>query len=257
MSKIVILTICLDGMPWLATQYAMWNMLKCDWRWIVVEGAAMNGKSSSWLQPQEPRFSNDGTSEFLQDIRKHPRITVIQKERWESKDDMCNAALELITQNCLLLQADSDEIWTPHQIETLIHFFEAYPQLNCARFFCKYFLGANIITTSENGYGNKPEEWLRAWRYEPGMRFTSHSPPIMCGMVEQCATREQTKECGLVFDHYAYATWKQVAYKEAIYGYKDATKHWTALQENTKWPAKLIDFLPWVDQEATADLHFK
>ena len=257
MSKLCIMTICLDSMPYITWHLPVFNRLTIPWRWIVAEGAAMNVKDTAWCRPQTPRLSNDGTTEYLNSLKGHPRITVLQRPSWDGKVEQCNACLALIKEPCLLLQVDSDELWTAEQLETLVSFFNAYEQIKSARFLCRYFLGVNVHITSRNGYGNHPGEWLRAWRFEPGMKFLKHEPPVLAGCEGPCATREQTAEVGLVFDHWAYVFEKQVAYKEQFYGYKDAVKHWRRLQENKIWPVKnLQSFLPWVGPGVTADRLF-
>ena len=170
---------------------------------------------------------------------------------------MCNTALRLIHEPCILLQADSDELWSPDRLMALIELFKCRPELNCARFFCRYFLGPNIISTATNGYGNRDNEWVRAWRFVPGMRFYKHEPPEILGMDTNPASREVTRELGIWFDHYAYATIKQVRYKEEFYGYKNACYNWNRLQHNRVWPVKdLSRFLPWVGPGASADVIF-
>lgn len=241
-------------MPFITWHLPVLNTLPFEWHWTVAEGAAMNMKCTSWCRPQKPRHSNDGTVAYLEEIARHKRVTVITRSSWDGKVAMCNACLANVVDPCVLLQMDADELWTADQLGTLLQFFEAYPGLNCARFYCQYFLGQNIVSTGQDSYGNNPGEWLRAWRYTPGMRFERHEPPVMGGMKEISATREQTKECDLVFQHYAYAFLKQVEFKQEFYGYKDAVKHWLRLQQNTRWPVKLQEFLPWVDANATADL---
>jgi len=217
----------------------------------------MNNGSTKWCQPQSSRLSVDGTTEFLSCIRNHPRVTVIQQQSWDSKDAMCNAALREIKEPCILLQADSDELWSPDQLIALIRLFHDNPSTNCARFFCRYFLGPNIIATSKDGYGNRSGEWLRAWRFSPGMRFNTHEPPNIEDLRECPAGRDRTREMGLVFDHYAYATIKQVRYKEEFYGYKNAVSAWNSLQRNQGWPVNdLQKFLPWVGPGASADVIF-
>lgn len=259
--KLHILSIVLDGMPFLPMQLATFNRIDtalCDWRWHVVEGAAANRGSTAWCKPQAPRFSNDGSTELLRTWFDHPRIKIKGKQFWPGgKDEMVNEALKNITEPCVLLQVDVDELWTAEQLETIVGFFTAYDQIKCARFFCRYFVGPNIITTSENGYGNNPGEWLRAFRFEPGMRFLSHEPPSILGCMEPYATREQTREVGLVFDHWSYVFEHQVAYKEKFYNYENAVEHWRRLQENTRWPVALVNFLPWVGKNATADKLFQ
>jgi hypothetical protein len=52
-----------------------------------------------------------------------------------------------------------------------------------------------------------------------------------------------------VFQHFAYVLPKQLAFKESYYGYRGALLHWKKLQQHRSFPAKLKDFLPWVNDE--------
>jgi len=259
--KLHIVTLVLDGMPFLPMQLATFNRMDTslvDWHWHIVEGAASNTGSTRWCQPQIPRFSRDGSNALLHTWLNHPRISIRSRMMWEGgKDEMFNAALGDVFEPGVLLQVDVDELWTPEQLETLAGFFNAYPEIVCARFFCRYFVGPNLIVTSADTYGNKSGEWLRAWRFTPGMKLRSHEPPVLDGALSPCASREQTKECNLVFDHWSYVFEHQVAYKEEFYGYRDAVKHWKRLRDFGKFPAKLGDFLPWVNDEAVVDRAFK
>jgi len=241
-------------MPFITWHLPVFNRLSIPWHWLVAEGAAMNVKDTSWCVRQEPRLSRDGTTEYLESIKGHPKITVLQNPRWEGKVEQCNACLSRITEPCILLQADSDELWTADQLESIVAFFKAYEEIKCARFFCRDFVGQNILVTSTHAWGNRPTEWLRAWRFEPGMKFDRHEPPVLIGATDPCATREQTREVGLVFDHYSYAFEKQVAYKCHWYNYPNGLNWWKRLQQNKTWPVNnLKDFLPWVDHGVTAD----
>jgi hypothetical protein len=257
--KLYVFTIVLDGMPFLPTLFANLNRLPAsvDWRWSIAEGAAMNVNCTRWCQSQAPRLSVDGTSEFLAGLRSHPRIRVHQKPRWEGKLEMVATCLVDFREPGVLLECDSDELFLPHQLEGILALFAARPAIKCARFFCRYFVGANIVITSEDGYGNRPGEWQRAWRWSGHGRALSHEPPVMEGLESPCATREETRILGLVFDHYAYAFEKTVEMKERFYGYRGAVAQWRRLQTNTRWPVRLRDFLPWVDDRATADLLVK
>lgn len=255
--KLAIVTIVLDGFPFLPMQLASFNRIDTklvDWTWHISEGASMNRGSTAWCRPQSPRLSRDGTGEFLNSLRGHPRVRIYQRQRWESKDEQINEPLKFITEPCLLLQCDVDEMWTAEQLETLVGFFNAYPDINCARFFCRYFVGPNMVITSTDTYGNKKGEWFRAWRFNPGQLFRTHEPPRLLGMTEQCATREQTKECGLVFDHLAYVFEHQISFKGQFYGYPNAVAQWRRLQRAPKFPVKLRDYLHWVKDDAVADL---
>lgn len=260
-------------MPFLPIQFATFQRLKCNWRWHICEGAAANTGSTKWCKPQQPRLSKDGSTAFINSIRSHPRVRVYQQQWWEGgKDQMCNEVLKWIKEPCWLMQVDVDEVWSPEQLDRLVSLFNGPigENHNCAQFYCRYFLGPNIITIGENSYGNRATEWLRFWKFHPGMKFLSHEPPVMQGINdtgetnkgdpipnEMLLTRRETAALGLVFDHYAYVFPQQVMYKQAFYGYEGALEQWYRLQRNTVWPVKLRSFLPWTDDKAQADLLYK
>lgn len=244
--KLVFLTIVLDGMPYIAGHLQVFNRLSVDWEWHIVEGAAMPAHCTSWCKSIEPRLSRDGTTEYLAEISRHPRVKVYQRESWAGKIAMVNEPLHHIAEPCVLVQIDSDEMWTAGQLELIRQMFVQHPEKNAALFTCRYFVGQHIAVTARGGYGNKDGEWLRAFRYLPGMRFERHEPPQLAGVRINAFSPEETEVMGLVFDHYAYATRKQVEFKERYYGYTGAAAAWDKLQENTQWPARLGDFLPWV-----------
>lgn len=252
--KLNIATIVLDCMPYIGSHLPMLDTLKSDWHWVIAEGAAMNVRDTGWCKPQSPRLSRDGTTEYLNCIRNHPRVRVIQRQQWNGKTEQVNACLSLMKQPGVLLQIDGDEIWTAQQLETLVRLFETEPRIQSAAFHCRYFLGPNIIVSSNNTYTSHVGDWVRAWRFTPGMQFLKHEPPTFRTACLPQATREQTKKYGLVFDHYAYALESQVRYKETYYGYAGAVDGWRRLQANQKWPVRLGSFFPWVKDSTTADL---
>ncbi len=250
-------TICLDGMPFITNHLPVFNRLTVPWAWTVVEGVARNVACTRWCKTIYPRLSQDGTTEYLNSIKGHPRVKIHRREEWAGKIEMVNLALAGMTTPGILMQLDADELWLPHQLEQIAWMFRQNPTKNCARFFCRYFVGGNLAITSRGTYGNKPGEWLRAWRFSPGMSFLSHEPPVLSDLKENAFTQEETERMGLVFDHYAYATEAQVAFKESYYGYRDAVVQWKTLQTHQKFPVKLKNFLPWVRDNAEADLLIK
>lgn len=246
-------------MPQIRWHLPVLNALNADWTWHVAEGAAANVADTAWCKPQAPRLSRDGTTEYLNSLSGHPRVRLYRKQLWNGKTEMFNTMLKNINEPCLLLQMDSDEVWNVEQLARLIVLFSKpdFQHKTCAYFFCRYFVGLNIVITSINTYGNKAGEWARAWRFTPDMKFKSHEPPILEGLNQVPFHREFTAECGLVFQHYAYAFPEQVAFKERFYNYKDASLHWQKLQQNKVWPTKLKNWLPWIKDEAVADLLHK
>jgi hypothetical protein len=253
--KLHIVTIVLDGMPTLPALFFNFNALKVDWHWTIIEGAAANTSCTYWCNKQAPRLSEDGTHEFLQMISSHPRVRIVSTVFWPGgKVQMFNHALDQIKEEGVLLQCDADEVWQAWQLDRLVDAFRSDPSIGSAQFVCRYFLGVNILSATPNTYGNKPDEWLRAWRFTPGDKFLSHEPPNL--HQRQPGHRinpEWLAMEGLMFDHYAYAFPNQVQYKEQFYGYRNAFKGWQSLQQNKRWPVKLKEFFGWVDDRATAE----
>jgi hypothetical protein len=175
---------------------------------------------------------------------------------WDGKAEMCNTALDGMKEPGMLLQMDSDELWTPEQLGVLSGRITTkgpphplFKKETHAFFWCRYFFGLDIVMTTRNCYANNPrQEWKRLWRFEPGMKFKSHEPPIMEGE-DVGVEHSETEKFDLVFDHYGYALEKQVEFKERYYGYTDAVKQWRNLQANNVWPARLCDYLGWVKDE--------
>jgi len=252
--KTCIFTIVLNGMPTLPTIFFTLQSTKLDWHWYIIEGVSANTHCTSWCVPQSPGLSEDGTSQFLKMIESHPRVTVIQREMWDGKVDMCNAALEQIKIPCILMQMDADELWRADILERFIDYFAEDGNAARAAVKCRYFLGVNILSTKDGTYGNKPGEWLRAWKFSRGDKFDRHEPPqLIQSHKGHLLNPAWLKMDGIFFDHYAWAFENQVGYKEQFYGYPNALENWRKLQANTQWPVQGKLFLPWVGDAAIFD----
>jgi len=252
--KLVVFTLALDAMPFITWHLPILNRLAIPWEWHVVEGVADNVGCTSWCQHLDPRLSADGTTEYLDAISYHPRVHIHRKTSWPGKCEMANTVMRGITERSLVLQVDADELWTPEQIQGIHQHALLNPSYNVLQFACRYFLGPDIVIQTRDTYGNRGQEWLRAFVVDPGTTFRTHEPPILDGIEMRIVPRERTEEDGLVFDHYAYASAAQVAFKERYYGYRNAEEHWRRLQGNAEWPVKVSDFLPWVTDGAMANI---
>jgi hypothetical protein len=240
--KLAVFTIVLDGEPWIEKHLPVLDKLCLDWQWLVVEGAAGNTADTAWCQPQKPRLSEDGTHEYLQSI-KDERVTHIHKKSWPNKVAMCNAALERITEPCVLMQIDSDELYSPKQLEKIVELFTGNDSLSSIMFACRYFVGPKLILQGEHCYGDNDYEWLRAWRYSPGRKFERHEPPVLEGDdPNRRMSKAESRKLGLIFDHYAYATEEQCAFKEAFYDYPGLVNQWSGLNAHDKFPVELSRF---------------
>lgn len=251
--KLQIITIVLNGEPYIERHLPVFQSLSIPWTWHIREGAAANTHCTKWCRRQQPGFSTDGTHEYLHTIQDWGNVEYYGQTWWDGKVSMFNDVVKHISEPSVLMEVDSDEIWTKEQLEKIVWLFEQNPDIQRMQFFCRYFVGPDLITVGENCYGNNSYEWLRAWRFAPGMLFDSHEPPVLAGNRGNMLNRNSTRELGLVFDHFAYATEKAVAYKEQFYGYKDAVKHWRRLQANQHFPTYLKPYLPWVDNQAVVD----
>ena len=254
--KLEIQTIVLNGEPFIEKFLPELEKLSIPWFWRVAEGAADNTRCTKWCKKPTPQLSRDGTSEYLTKISRHPNVKVYRRQLWDGKLSMFNAMCKDISEPCILLERDVDEMYSAQQMERIVKMFEDRPKAMRALFWCRYWIGKNIIATSTDGYGNRAVgEWLRAFRYSPGMMFDRHEAPILAGNKGPSITRDETKALGIVFDHFAWALESQASAKEKYYQYQNALSHWKRLQENKNWPVKnLQDFLPWTGRGASADL---
>ncbi len=235
--KFHFLTLVLDAMPYLPRHLPVFEESGLDFTWHIVHGAAANAGSTRWCQPQQPRFSWDGSAEYINQLTAHSRVRLYQQQWWPGgKDEMCNAALP--KEECVLMQIDADEIWEPNALRKVDYLFSP-GNVDKAYFECRYFVGPDLLTIGPGTYGHEPAQGRRAWRFKPGMKWDSHEPPVLNG------NQGTAQPTDISFDHFAYALESQVAYKERFYGYKDAVNHWKRLQENTSWPAPLSEFFPW------------
>lgn len=271
-------TIVLNGEPFIRHHIDVFKQLpfECEWHWHVVEGVADLLHDTAWSLPNGGRItdelhkdglSNDGTSDYLEQLaRQHPdRITLYRKPTgrfWNGKLEMVNAPLPNLPEECLLWQIDADEFWNYSQIVRMHEMFRLDPDRTAAHFICNFYVGPGLAIATIDTYGNHTHfEWYRCWRYQTGDRWDSHEPPLLNRrLTENHKTVDvgkinpfnhlETAQQGLIFDHLAYVSIKQLRFKQIYYGYSDAVDGWLRLQRATQFPVLLRDFFPWVHDGA-------
>lgn len=246
---LAIITIVLDGMPYIERHLPVFDKLKLRWKWMVSHGVAMPNDDTSWVRRMVPRLSEDGTTEYLDSIAAHPNVLLQHNPQWHSKLAQVNFHLGRIKSPCVVLQVDSDEIWTADQIERIVGLFRQ-PKWAALAFKCRFFVGPNLAVRLDCGDHNF---WMRAWKFVPGCRFRSHEPPLMGGIHGPVMEPPETEQIGLVFDHYSYANLQQVKLKQKYYGYEGAVDNWYELQRVKEFPVRVRDFLPWANAKSMAE----
>lgn len=271
-------TIVLNGEPFIRYHEQMLLDLDCPWHWHIVEGVASLVKDTAWsvaagghIPPEVHNRgkSNDGTTEYLDDLKaRYPnRVTIYRKPEdvfWDGKQEMVSAPIPNIQEPCLLWQIDADELWTADQVHTVRQKFIDHPERTAAYFWCNYYVGPEKGVSTRYNYAQNPkQEWLRVWRFEPGMKWDKHEPPVLAGYrpdgtvydIGQLAPfkHREMELCGAVFDHFAYTTREQARFKEAYYGYTNAVEQWQALQHVASGSGHLRDYFAWVSDETMFD----
>ena len=271
-------TIVLNGEPFIRYHIEVFKHLSFRWHWHIIEGVADLKHDTAWSLQNGGRISNelhqcglsnDGTTKFLDELEKEypENITIYRKpggKFWSGKLEMVNAPLENIQEECLLWQVDADELWTGVQINTCRAMFMAEPDRMAAFYIDHFFVGEDLTITTIDTYGNNTAyEWLRTWRFKPGYKWATHEPPRLCSFTRDgqwidVATIEpfkhrETAANELIFQHYAYATERQLRFKEIYYGYQNGIEGWRALQKLSDFPVFLKDYFPWVKDMAQVD----
>lgn len=271
-------TIVLNGEPFIRYHIEVFKQLPFKWHWHIVEGVADLKHDTAWSLQLGGRIvdeihrngrSKDGTSEYLDKLTQlYPdNVTVYRQPEgvfWDGKLEMVNAPLANIQEECLLWQVDVDELWTFEQLCKAREMFINNPEKTAAFYWCWYFVGENLVISTRNCYAENPaQEWLRTWRFKPGLVWAAHEPPRLVEPLPDGEWRdvaalnpflhEETESQGLVFQHFAYVTPEQLRFKEQYYGYANALSRWQSLQEQTKFPVLLRQYFPWVKDATMVD----
>lgn len=253
---LTVFTIVLNGQPWIQRILPELIKLNILWRWRIVEGVADPVGCTSWCRPVPARWhergrSIDGTAAYLDGIRNFPGVTVLRSATpYQGKLHMIREALGA-EEHDVVVQLDADELFTATQLETIHGKLMWETAGTFMRFPCDFYVGPSKKIVTRGGYGSMPYEWIRAWRWGPGVQFESHEPPSL-----NVSGREippgVCESLGLRMDHRAYATQAQAEFKEDYYGYAGLTDGWRRLQK-TSGPVRLSDYFPQVRDPAVVD----
>lgn len=275
---IVFFTLLLNGLPYLHHHYPTFSAaakaLNTTFQWHIVEGVAegradarnpysQDAIDSRWKSDRN--LSSDGSSQVVDELQNlHPGSVFVHRKSdgsvYRDKLQMVNEVAYSLDFDCILVQVDVDEIWSPSMIQDVYRLLDgAKNGKNCAYFDCHFLVGPKIVTTGESGgWGHAESEWLRAWKFKPLSFFLSHAPPVLVEeannggwrAVDNCVGKEKTRELGIVFSHYAYYEEKQAEFKSLFYGYgREGVEGWRGMQ-HAEMPQKAGAWLPWLREGA-------
>ena len=270
-------TIVLNGQPFIRHHIDVFRELPFRWRWHVVEGVASLEHDTAWSLAggghideslHHRGLSNDGTSQYLDRIAAAfpDAVTLYRKAAdafWSGKREMVAAPLPNLTEPCLLWEIDADELWRPEQIISVRRLFQSQPSRSAAFYWCDYFVGPDIVISTRYNYAQNPAvEWLRTWRFAPGMQWLAHEPPILAsraanGQLRDVATlnpftQAETESAGARFQHFSYGTEEQVRFKEIYYA-QGHLENWRRMNAELRRSKFLHEYFPWVTDATMID----
>jgi len=218
-SCMTIITLVLNGMAFL--DYQLQEILKL-WlsnrengtsrclnggavQWHIVEGLAMgraNHRKPYSTESIPNKFhvkglSSDGTTSWLDTVQQqYPELVYVHRRcdksgcAWRDKIQMLNYLMGAIQEETILVEIDVDELWTAEQLLGIRNLLLTEDgSRDCAYFDCHFMVGQRLLTLTPGGYGHSYNyEWLRAWRYRPGMFWLSHAPPVLMAVKEDSWT---------------------------------------------------------------------
>lgn len=253
---LTVFTIVLNGMPWIRRILPELEKLGILWRWQIVEGVADPAGCTSWCRPVPGRWhcqyrSVDGTTEYLDEIRARPGVTVLRRAcAYQGKLHMIREALAGADHD-VVVQLDADELFTAEQLERIHATLMWEPKGSAMQFPCDFYVGPKKKIITRGGYGSMPYEWIRAWRWGRGLEFTSHEPPSL-NVTARWFDPGVCESMGLRMDHRAYATRAQAEFKEDFYGYVGLAAGWDRLQQ-TCGPVRLSEYFHHVWDASVVD----
>ena len=271
----VAFTIVLNGLHHLQHKGFFARMMENFDYWVIVEGMARNTGSTKWCREMPPEYyddrglSVDGTTQFLDEMvgqfnettrcRGMVRRPGYGRVGWLSKDDMVNAALEMLREfleaekvefgitPVYLWQVDVDEQWSEGELSRAEMLLKE-KGVKTGMFLCNYFVGRDLLAVGDWGEGLS-SPYRRLWQWE-GEWFESHEPPVL----EGGNGKEELLPCR--FDHYAYYFRKDVEFKDKWYGgHQGILKRWDKLQRTPiiQFPLPINELLPeknpWADSD--------
>jgi len=128
----------------------------------------------TYWQEQGLSTSNDKTNEILHSFPDPDRKLSIIHGQFLEKDDQCRAYMQFMKDADYIFNLDSDEIYKPEDIETIIKLLydEKYTSVGIKS--CSFYGGFDRYI---GGFEEEKDQFLRIFKVYPGSTWYGHRPP--------------------------------------------------------------------------------
>jgi len=182
---------------------------------VIAEGPVQ------YWQDEGYSTSTDGTNEIIDNFPDpENKITIIHKQYTEKSDQSNTYMREINNNNDYIWQLDSDEIYKPKDIKTIISLLEKEKYTNVSFQSCTFYGGFDYKLT---GFEENCS-FHRLFKIYPGSTWLKHRPPKIkhCSGIKTLPTKILTpsvlySEYNIRMYHYSYVFSKQVSEKVGYY----------------------------------------
>jgi len=136
---------------------------------LVAEGPV------KWWQTQGVTTSTDRTNKILDEYPDPRGIMKIVHGQYSEKDEQANAYMGYLDAD-YLFNLDSDEVWKPEDIETIVRLMRDNKYTSVGVRSCTFYGGFERYIT---GWEQKKDQFIRAFKVTKGSRWVTHRPPTI------------------------------------------------------------------------------
>ncbi|MEK6832857.1 MAG: glycosyltransferase [Nanoarchaeota archaeon] len=181
---------------------------------VIAEGPV------TYWQQKGHRTSFDGTNQIIDNFPDPQKKIKIIHSQYSEKDEQCNAYFNLLKDNNdYIWNLDSDEVFKPQDIDTIIRLLETEKYTSVGFKSCTFYGGFDRIMT---GF-EEENEFKRIYKIYPGSTWLTHRPPTIKHVVNNIFPDKHLdfnnlrNNYGVKMYHYSYVFPRQVFEKLGYY----------------------------------------
>ena len=175
-----------------------------------------------YWQDRGVETSTDRTNTILDNYQDPKGKLKVVHGKYAEKDEQCNAYMHLLDPATdYLWNLDSDEVWNPEDIITILRLCRDNYYTSVGVRSCTFFGGFTHYLT---GWEQQRDQFLRAFKVYPGSTWETHRPPTLRHMQKLGLPPAKHLDSDTLFDrhgvqfyHYSYVFPRQVFNKVSYY----------------------------------------